>query len=426
MTMFESQLRDALTRAGSEVPATSVPPLRLPDGATGFSPGGGRREDARPAARPARWLAPAASAATVLVIAAAAAFAIGVRHDQSAASGQGVSQVPRYYIAVTPAAKPGRDHKTVAGIYSTATGALIASIVPSGKEYAVLAVSASANDRTFAIAVTDLNSGLARFSLVNFSPATRGVKITPIGPILVPSRTVFRGFALSPDGTRLAVMESLPAATHAAVTGELVIENLATRTIRTWTSRQGLMPGSLDPAALSWAADDVTLAFDWYGFSYSQPGHSTKSSGLRILDTARPGSAIVADSRLVIPFHAGISGVVTTRAGYPADIATLAPGGMTVVAAITARPAGIGGDGWFGEYNASDGRLERELDRKPMGDDTGKSKGWPMDVIWTSPAGGTLVVNAPPGHPGQVGVWRAGHLTVLPHDPKIIFPDAAW
>jgi hypothetical protein len=160
---------------------------------------------------------------------------------------------------------------------------------------------------------------------------------------------------------------------------------------------------------MSWAADNATLAFNWYG----------AGSGLRLLNTTAPGSNVVADSRLSVPIFTRDQNHATS-AGYLSDILMLTPDGKTVVGAISAFH---GNDAGFAEFSAATGRLERRLDWRRWG---GHSTGGPMDVLWASDDGGTLVVYAPPGHANQIGILRGDKLTMLPQSAKINFPGAAW
>lgn len=80
---------------------------------------------------------------------------------------------------------------------------------------------------------------------------------------------------------------NLPASSHLSVT------TLATGATHTWSSAQG------SAATVSWAGDRM-LAFDW------QDGTDQARSGVRLLDTASPGTNPLT-SRLLIPasFRAG-------------------------------------------------------------------------------------------------------------------------
>jgi len=91
--------------------------------------------------------------------------------------------------------------------------------------------------------------------------------------------------ALTADGTRLAI-----GVTGGGHSGIEVI-SLNTGAVRAWASQ---VPGN--PASLSWAGD-ATLAFLWWG-------QSPAGSGVRLLDTAEPGTDLMT-SRLLIPKSAG-------------------------------------------------------------------------------------------------------------------------
>ena len=402
MTAIETRLRAALRDLGEEVPPSGVPPLALP------ATQGGR-------ARRLRWLAPLAAAAAVLAVVAALAVTAGLSRGTRPVTGRS-GRVPPFYIAVTGTRPPYAAHPFVAGIYATADGALLARIPAPGAGTTVAKVSAAADDRTFAIAVEaagPVSQPAVRFYLVRFDAVTDSVRITALAQAGVPAGAPFDGFALSPDGRKLAV------AFEVGQFGEkLQVLTIATGQVRTWTSAHGHVAGdTADPWSLSWSADSRTLAINWYGVSGTSTG-LLPGSGLRLLDTAGPGSDLVANSRLALRMFTK-NGSQATSAGYLSDIAMLTPDGQTIVAAISAFSGPKAG---FAYFSATTGQLEQIADFRAAR----RGLGGPMDVLWASPSGGVLVVYAPPGHPNRIGILRGGRLRLLPQSVKIEFPAAAW
>jgi hypothetical protein len=419
MSMIENDLRAALRALGDEVPADGVPPLRLPGDEAPWN-GSGPLSGA--AFSRARWLAPAAAAAAVLAI-AVGAIAIGgqPRHHPRPVTGASrpcavsarANRVPRYYIAPTGTKRPYAGNPYVAGIYRTSTGARVATFAYPGLNQTVAKVSVAADDRTFAIATQDASANLpaTSFSLIHFSASVGSASagVSQALRLSVPAGATFDGFALSPDGSKLAVAFE-PNQNAPGLTEELRVLDIRAGTVRTWTSAQGAIAGdTADPWSLSWGANSTTLAFNWYG----------TGSGLRLLDVAAPGSNVVADSKLSVPIFSS-NGNHATTAGNLSDIVMLTPDCKTVVGAVTSPH---GDNGGFAEFSAATGHLRRVLDWGPMGTFLG---GGPMDVLWTSADGSTLVVYAPPGHSNRIGILHGGKLTLLPQSARIQFPGAAW
>jgi hypothetical protein len=441
MSLIESHLRDALSEVAQEIPTGTVPPLALPAQRAGTPvpvAGGSSARPVRPAARRAtpRLLAPVAAGVAVLAIAVtAASLATASRQARPSrppgttitpASAAAMRGVPAYYIGLTTGAlRAGRSgaHRAgrpIAGIYATASGALLASVVPPGLAGSVVVVTAAADDRAFAIA-TQAHPGSSRrssvrFYLVSFNPASGRMRLTGIARGVVPQAAALEAVTLSPDGTELGVAYA-PNGDPGNRTDVLKVVNLGTGAVRTWSSDNGnVATESADPWTLNWVSAR-TLAVNWAMVPHP-PVSLGPGSGLRLLNVTGGSGGVVADSRLALPVHAPASKRATTAAttaGYLTSNPLLTSDGSTVVAAISAFSGGAGG---FAEFSASTGRLERRLDWRRLSG--------PADVLWASQDGQVLVVYAPPGHPGQIGIWRSGHLIALPRSPRISFPAAAW
>ncbi len=423
MTTIEDQLRDALRELADDVPSGTVPPLRLPPGRTrpgGASQGGGPRR-----LPPSRWLAPLAAAASVLAIAAGVA-AVADHGRQpggpplgAAAAAPGT--VPPYYVALTESSSPRDGRRYSAGIYETSTGALVTSVAAPGPDRTFVGVSAAADDLTFAVAAEDYPAGgrpAMKFYLVRFDPADRTARLSGLATPRVPAGASFDAFALSPNARRLAVAFE-PHGNAPGLTGEIRILNISTGAVRTWVSSQGAVAGNTaDSSSLSWADDNATLAFNWHGSRRSDPGGFVATTGVRLLDTAKPGGDLVAGSFLAVRLyrvrgHPDPSGLVP-------DVAMLTPDGRTVVAAVRSRSSAAAG---FAEFSAATGRLLRMLDWRTA---VAAAPAGQAEVLWSSRSGRTLVVYSPPGHPGQIAIVGRTRVRLLPSPGRVPFPAAAW
>jgi hypothetical protein len=413
-TSTQDRVRRAIAATAEQIAPGTVPPLRLEQA------GAGRRHRTSSRRWPV-WLAPAAAAASVAVIATATLIVSNgvVSHPQLV--GPVDVPVPPYYIALT---KAGDD----AAIYATRTGALIARVVPPESTRPVLGLSAAADDRTFAIAVpagAHWNSGQPpkRFYLVTFDPATRTVTTSLVPGLAVPRNATIRAFALSPSATKLAVAYQVPNTRE--ITDDLKVMDLRTGSIRTWTSPHGEVLYGPSPIDLSWSADNKTLALNWY--SLRPAGQQAPSaSGLWLLDTAKPGGGLFADSRRVLSYRVVGSAIAIPGNGYLATLPVLTPDGRTAVVALTSTLSDTSGYTWFAVYDAANGRLERTFGRTPL---TSARPAYPqMSMLWTSPPGDVMVIGSPPGQNGQIGVVRkSGRLTLLPTSPDVtLIPGPAW
>jgi hypothetical protein len=409
----QDRVRRAIAATAEQIAPGTVPPLRLQPA------GAGRRQRTVARRRPA-WLAPAAAAASVAVIATSALVISNGVASRPQVVGPVDVPVPPYYIALT---NTGDN----AAIYATRTGDLIAKVVPPGA-HPVLGLSAAADDRTFAIAVPagarwNVGQPPKRFYLVKFNPATLAVTTSLVPRLAVPRNATIRAFALSPSGTKLAVAYQVPNTRE--ITDDLKVTDLRTGSIRTWTTPHGEILDGPSPIDLSWSDDNKTLAFNWYSLLPADPP-APSASGLWLLDTAKPGGELFADSRRVLTYRVVGSDIAIPGNGYQATLPVLTPDGRTVIVALTSKPSDTSGYIWFAVYDAANGRLERTFDRTPLSN--ARPAELQMSTLWTSPPGDVMVIGTPPGHNGQIGVLRrSGRLTLLPTAPHLtLIPGPAW
>jgi hypothetical protein len=354
---IEDRIRAAARAAGDTVAPGSVPPLRLP------SDGPFRARSGSFASVWGRWLAPVAAAAAVIVVAVAMVF-VGRTVNHPPAGSGGVpsarpgpvrtgppissyvasGRVPRYYVSVESNGNPNFN-PSYAVVRATATGAAMETVVPAG-DGTVVAVTAAADDRTF---VLDTQP----WGAVNQSFAPRTFLLLRLGldggelsqsrlAVSVPGGQLMTGFALSPDGSKLAIAVQPDNDRREPDLTEVKVITLATGATQIWTADGTIGFGPDDARSLSWAGDERTLAFDWEG---NGPGIHT---GVWLLDVATGGGRLLADSReavtlinqasvgpTAVPSTAGAGSVQVTS--VPADLQP-ATAGVSVSATATPPP----------------------------------------------------------------------------------------
>ncbi|MGI8451557.1 MAG: hypothetical protein ACR2MP_31110 [Streptosporangiaceae bacterium] len=431
MTPLEDRVREAIRATAAEVPPDAVPPLRLPARRqSSFSPAHGGRERAGGLAGRA-WAVPLAAAAAVAAVLAVVFALAGVIHPGRAAHGgpAGLAALPRYYVALNYTGNgqcctsEGKlfSPRTDVVVRATMTGHALATIDPPRPYGTFAGVTAAGDDRTFVLAAEKLaryplqepDLPETKFFILRLDPASHNpaqrARLTPL-PIPAPQAdragNQILDFALSPDGARLAVLSD------GVLTTTVSVFDVATGAGRSW-SQEGLTaawPGA-NQNALSWGADNRTLAIF--------------RVGVRLLDTAKPGSGLLADSRVAVGHLPGAAGV----AGWTQ--ARLTPDGTAVIANqyLTRKEFSQR----LVEFSARTGKVIRVL-----GVATSRHSGNELrygsyqQVHWMSPSGDVLIVTgAQRGVPSpapfadvDAGVWADGHYTPLPWSENTF--TAAW
>lgn len=425
MTPLEDRVRDAIRAKAAEVLPDAVPPLRLPPRRGGsFSLAYGGSERKRAAPRPA-WITPLAAGAAVAAALALVFVLAGVTHFGQPGDDHpgGVAALPRYYVALNFTSngrccmpKSYYNPVTQAVVRVTTTGRRLATISPPRPYGTFVGVTAAADDRTFVLAAQKVRKighttspPATRFFLLRLSPASstspERTLLTPLPIRVFSGNTMVPDFALSPDGTRLAVLSGV---THLP---RLSVVNVATGTTRTWDPG-GVGNGRAENQnSLSWAADGRRLAFLYWG--------PTGRAGVRVLDTAAPGSSLVANSRLLLGQAADGAGV-----GYWIQ-AQLTPDGQAVIA-NRERP-GRKFSQQLVEFSARTAKVTRTISEI--------THLWGNDeqVHWMSPDGRVLIVtDAVAAHDHSrasfaavdAGMWADGRYTPLPWSDRTF--TAAW
>jgi hypothetical protein len=439
---LEDRVRDAIRAKAAEVPPDAVPPLRLPARRRSFFSltHGGRERVGGPAARArARraWAAPLAAAVGVAAALAVVFALTSVIHSGRSANGHpsGLAALPPYYVALafTSGAQFGgygqlSTPQTRAVIRVTATGRALATVIPPRPYGTFAGVSAAAGDRTFVVAAQklvripldgEITVPATRFFLLRLGPGlgrpVGRVTLTPLPIPAIPVGTEVSDFAISPDGSRLAVISGRKERPRLNVYDklELSVYNLHAGTERTYRPGSvGNAPGVpitwITQNSLSWGTDNRTLAFVY--------GQWDGREGVRLLDTDRAGSGLLANSRVVIPRSRTTS---WTQIQLTAD-------GQTIIGNVN-NPNVNGSVERLVRVSAQTGKVVRVLHvTRGMADDV-------VQVHWMSPSGRVLIVTnllrARHHSTAQyadvdAGMLTGGHYTPLPWSENTL--TAAW
>jgi hypothetical protein len=424
MTGLENKLRAALRGTADEIPA-DPPPLRLPPARDPARPGPvwpGRR-------RWIGWAAPLAAAALVLAVVAAS---LAVVHDGSGrtASKPAVpAAVPPYYVALTAPAYPDvyNGNATAAEVRATATGAVLAKVVPPKPYVHFAGVTAAADDRTFVL-VAEAKSHPpeqqpgegprpyyqpSRFYLLRFDPGTGLVSLRALPAAFIPANAEVHDMALSPDGTSLA------ADIGRDYTGShLIVFDLATRNERAWSfktcaschpSGGGLGFGGTNVDALSWTADGRHVAFVGPNRA-GWPSYST----VRLLDVTLPGSDLLASSRPVTVLPPGDQLNDLMWRG-----AIITPDGRTVVIVeeLASDSAPLKVRDRLLKVSVATGRVTVLNDLNILA-------GYQYEQVMYSSATGNVLVVSGARKGKTAGILRGGRYTPIPWDRHIV--TAIW
>jgi hypothetical protein len=437
MNTPEDRIRQVLRETAEDISWTDVPPLRLPGGAER-----GRRARGWRGWPP--WLTPlAAAAAVAAVLAATFALTGGPARPGHRTSSDGLlARVPRYYLALTGTG-PQHGWPQQAEVRATRTGRTVATLAAPGPDDAFVMAAAASGVGRYVLAAEPMTlqhekvtrpdgrtvpgttvafmapTGPVSFYQLRISPSGQVSALSPLPVPGLPAGAVLDGLALTPDGGTLAV------ATRAGGPRpgpEIQVDTLATGAQRVWTW-PGAQPVEESQggtgSALSWAADDRTLAFaQLIGGRYR----------VRLLDTAAPGRSLAA-SRPALTVNWSGSGRRFShgRAVNNNDTfgALLTPdGSKIVVATVTQSEHPLTAEFAFTEFSAQTGKVVAVLGRWWF------IRHWPQQqqtVLWTNADGSTLIVLAHrpgvtvnPARPGPgyvpqtFGVLHGNQYTPLP------------
>jgi hypothetical protein len=460
---IEDRVRAATRAAADTVAPDSVPPLRLP-----FRSRSGSRFRSRFRSREgsraitsewARRLAPLAAAVAVVAVAVtmvtvgrnvehgpggtAAASASArpgpVRTGPAVSSYVASGAVPAYYVSIESHGNPNFN-PSYAVVRATATGSAMDTVVPAGGR-TVLAVTAAADDQTFILDAApwvsssnnaNQNFEPRSFTKVSLGPDGRVLSLAAV-PLSVAAGQLMTGFALSPDGSKLAIAVQPDNNKREPNLTQVKVVTLATGATLTWTANGTIGFGPDDARSLSWTANERTLAFDW---TASGPGVHT---GVWLLNLKTGGGSLLAHSREAVTLVNQGSAAATpvpgssvpvirpasTSSGQPVtpptcqEDAIITPDGSAIVCgAITAlnetlKPNGAGlqrgAETEFFEYSTASGKVARVLGHWTFGSVGALS----VEVLWSNASGSVLIGVIPDSGGGRVGVINGNEFTPL-------------
>jgi hypothetical protein len=386
-----------------------------PDPATVLRAARGRAAGQRGSALP-RWITALAAAASVIAVVAASLVITSAAHHRragsAAASGRSkaAARIPPFYLTFA-GGRGGRQHLVS---HSTATGAVLATILPPKPYGNFSLVTAAADDRTFVLAAERWQpTSPTRFFLIRLGRDGRPQQFAALPIPQLPAGDLASAIAISPDASKLAVAVEKADNTE---NPEIRVFTLATGSERTWVwhGHATITNNAASGQPLSWSADGRTLAFQqWIAGSID----------IRLLDTTAPGNDL-RSSRLILDFaHEQeslhfVHGKASSIFGYSA---LLTPDGTKIVlATVTETKPPIRSELAFTEFSASTGNVVRVLGRWRFSAYPGQVQ----DVLWTSATGNTLIVIAhKPGanaithnmasYPIEIGVLTGNKFTPL-------------
>jgi hypothetical protein len=314
----------------------------------------------RPAGRRAagghRWparLVPLSAAAAVIAVAVTLIVIrdfprvgmqpAGVAGTASGAAGSGPATgpeaLPAYFVAL------GRRQDPVI-VGETRTGRVLATVPsPAGAMFA--GVTGAADDRTFVLDAMPKQAdptavGKRTWYLLRVTPGTATpTRLVKLAIPSVPARDAIEGIALSPDGTKLAVLcqGGAPAAgpftlrVYSVADGALVHGWTGTDPSNGFYSYGSAAPPD-NNHTLSWAADGRRLAF-----AFRSSKATDYSVYLRMVDLTGPGEDLFADSTVILKIAVSAAG---NSAIWCESLAVTGDGRAAVCGAMLQRVAPTG------------------------------------------------------------------------------------
>jgi hypothetical protein len=214
--------------------------------------------------------------------------------------------VPRQYVTLDSA-----DFKRLS-VRDTVTGRVTATVsAPRGMDFT--GVFGAGTGRVFVIDATqDPPSTMSgdNLFLLRLGPGSAPLPLVSLHSIGSTYQPVSVRAALSPDGARIAIAYSGPFSSRKPLT---VYSTATGAALRSWTMSSGLISsgdltasGDLqqdpDGTSMHWTADGRGLAYAFH--SGSGAGQGTvgydRYASIRLLDTAKPGSDLLANSKVLV------------------------------------------------------------------------------------------------------------------------------
>jgi hypothetical protein len=333
--------------------------------------------------------------------------------------------LPQYFVALDmPASRTPSPFEPPTGLNvgETRTGRTLA-VLPAQASRSFAGVTGAADDRTFVVSAVSLTGANATrafivsqtFYLLRLTPGDHDlVTLTKLRIPPTPNASKVDGIALSPDGTKFAVLYQAGRPNGGyPYTGPFVLNVYSVATgqlLHGWSGRDryhgaysfGLgdsLPDAHD--TLSWTADGNRIAF-----AYRNSNNPDSSLYLRQLDLTRPGNDLFADSTVIVKIAVsttnGRSRIWCTTLGITGDGKTavcgaqlpkVPPVGDVLDALVRtdpwvgcAKPTDTSYPG-FAEISLATDKLIRvpyQITPKCMG-------GGEADILWTSPSGNAML-----------------------------------
>jgi hypothetical protein len=376
-------------RATTEAVTASMRPLRpldLKQGEAGAQAPTRKAPARRGPAREPRhwpgWLIPVAAAAAVIAVAATlvavrslSGAGSGTRSTPASTSTGALSNgIPRYYVSLKDAGtSPKGAVERNAFLADTSAGRQLAVFKPPS-DATFTDAEGSSDGRTFVLeAVAGPGFGALGDVRLVTKPSTRifyVLRLTPDAakqarltriPIAFPTTSTedILGVAVSPDGRTLAVLY-LPGSgiTKHPLTGLVTLRTYSIATgqvLRTWPEPAASTASEAGPLSnLTWLDDGRTIAF---------VEETDTHRYVRTLDTTRPGSNLIADSRA----FSAPTGSACLSAQPTADGKSVICGTVSTILSPAAAsapspvPACSKGGVELAAYSLATGKLERVL-----------------------------------------------------------------
>lgn len=306
MTSVEDRLRTELRAEAEQITPDGLAGLRLPEPGPARRPltalrrGGTRRSPGW-----AKPLAAAAAVVTATVGTLAAVHAISAR-PPAASTPVSYASAPAYYAYTAFRPWPGQSGVNASGgdgyikVRDTATGKLLATIASSSPYSYFGPLTADASGTMYIFGEGHADRSPLKLLLVRITAQGR---VHVSGWTLPDSLTwaKYPSFALSPDGSKLAV-----AFGGRGQTAVVQVITLATGSVRQWTAPRAAWTPDIEGED-AWTADGRGLAF-------VEAGSRSRSdirlgvfppTLVRLLDTAAPGTSLTSARLLALHTPAG-------------------------------------------------------------------------------------------------------------------------
>jgi hypothetical protein len=272
------------------------------------------------------WLIPLGAAAVVVAVALTLVSfrhtaVLGPAPTSTSTVTPAVAGIPRYYAIATEGPV---SHSQMAAIDVTVgdvyTGKAVASVaLPAASELAgnsaVAGVSATADDRSFVVGRRDLN-GDTDYFVVHIAPGAK--QAATVAPLPVPAAKLgaMLGFAVSPDGTQLAVLS-----VRGNGTTLRIYSVKSGATLRTWTAGTWSYQGDgILLTGVSWTADNRNVAFSTITTGrYPSEGSTLEE---RLIGAAAPSGNLASASKVMLKAPGSCASLLLTPDGGTVVCAT--------------------------------------------------------------------------------------------------------